>query len=134
MRAVAALVDLMRKTYVFIGALALGVAANAGFAQGAGEVITKQYSDGSVYEGTFVNGQPDGTGTYRLTNGYEYTGDWKAGQIIGQGVAHYPNGSVYEGAFVDSKPQGKGKIAFAGGGSYEGDWLAGAITGTGRQV
>ena len=94
MRAVAALVDLMRKTYVFIGALALGVAANAGFAQGAGEVITKQYSDGSVYEGTFVNGQPDGTGTYRLTNGYEYTGDWKAGQIIGQGVAPYPNGSV----------------------------------------
>ena len=30
------------------------------------EVITKQYDDGGVYEGTFKDGKQHGTGTYRL--------------------------------------------------------------------
>ena len=43
--------------------MALPLAAQA---QSSGEVITKQYNDGSVYEGTFVDGKQDGTGTYTL--------------------------------------------------------------------
>ncbi|MGL5011849.1 MAG: 2-isopropylmalate synthase, partial [Paracoccaceae bacterium] len=60
------------------------------------EVVTKQYDDGSVYEGTFLNGLQHGTGTYTLPNGFSYTGDWSQGQIVGQGIARYPDGSVYE--------------------------------------
>lgn len=81
--------------------LATFVALSSGpaLAQSDGEVITKQYDNGSVYEGTFRNGRQHGKGTYRLPNGYEYSGDWVDGEIRGQGRARYPNGSVYEGAF-----------------------------------
>jgi hypothetical protein len=42
--------------------------ARPAFAQD-GEVITKQYDDGSVYEGTFLNGRQHGTGTYKAALG-----------------------------------------------------------------
>ena len=64
-----------------------------------GPVLTKQYDDGGVYEGTFRGGLQHGTGTYRLPNGYEYSGDWVDGEIKGQGIARFPNGSIYEGHF-----------------------------------
>ena len=63
---------------VLVLALAGGVAAQ--------EVVTKQYDDGSVYEGTFKNGRQDGTGTYTLPNGYSYSGEWVAGEIRGKGI------------------------------------------------
>ena len=97
----------------------------------AQEVISKQYDDGSIYEGTFKDGRQDGTGTYKLANGYEYTGEWVAGEIKGAGTARFPNGSVYVGLFVAGKPQGKGKITFADGGTYDGDWADGKMTGIG---
>ena len=53
----------------------------------AQSVQTKQYDDGGVYEGGFLNGRQHGIGTYRLPNGYEYTGEWFEGEIRGQGVA-----------------------------------------------
>ena len=64
-----------------------------------GEVQSKQYDDGGVYEGTFKDGVQHGTGTYTLPNGYEYEGAWVDGEIKGKGVARFPNGSVYEGNF-----------------------------------
>ena len=102
--------------------------ATGGFAQ---DVVTKQYDDGGVYEGTFKDGKQHGRGTYRLPNGYVYEGDWVDGEILGQGKATYPNGSVYEGQFKGGKPDGKGKITYADGGSYEGDWVQGEINGEG---
>ena len=59
-------------------------------------VVTKQYDDGGVYEGTFRNGRQHGRGSYALPSGYRYEGDWVDGEILGQGKATYPNGSVYE--------------------------------------
>ncbi len=97
-----------------------GLLGGAAFAQQGDDVVTKQYDDGGVYEGTFRNGLQHGTGTYRLPNGYEYTGDWVEGEIRGEGVARFPNGSVYEGQFAKGKPEGSGKIIFADGGTYEG--------------
>ena len=85
-------------TALLLAALALPALAQDG------EIITKQYDDGSVYEGTFKDGRQDGTGTYKLPSGFEYTGDWVDGEITGQGIARYPNGSVYEGAFVKGQP------------------------------
>ena len=82
-----------------IGLSALALALALGAAAMAQDVVTKQYDDGSVYEGTFRNGRQDGTGTYTLPNGYSYTGDWVDGEIKGRGVARYPNGSVYDGTF-----------------------------------
>ena len=93
--------------------------------------LTKQYDDGGVYEGSFRGGLQHGQGTYKLPNGYEYTGNWEDGEIKGEGVARFPNGSVYEGAFAKGKPEGFGKITFADGGTFEGEWVDGAIMGQG---
>ena len=57
-----------------------------------GDIITKQYDDGSVYEGTFLNGRQHGMGTYRLPSGFTYSGEWVDGEITGVGTARYPNG------------------------------------------
>ena len=112
-----------RKTLslILLGTVLTAAPALPVFAQ-SGEVQTKQYEDGGVYEGTFKDGLQHGTGTYTLPNGYEYTGDWFEGEIRGQGRAKFPNGSVYEGAFAKGKPHGQGKITFSDGGTYEGTW------------
>ena len=47
----------------------------AAFAQNT-QVLSKQYDDGGVYEGTFKDGLQHGTGTYTLPNGYQYAGQW----------------------------------------------------------
>ena len=52
----------MQRFGLILGMLALSL-AQPGLAQSDGEVITKQYNDGSVYEGTFKDGVQDGTGT-----------------------------------------------------------------------
>ena len=90
-----------------IAALALATPA---LSQADGEVLTKQYNDGSVYEGTFKDGLQDGVGIYRLPSGFEYEGEWAKGQIQGKGRARYPNGSVYEGNFNAGKPDGRGRL------------------------
>ena len=95
------------------------VALLAGSAAADAQVVTKQYDDGGVYEGTFRNGRQHGQGSYQLPNGYRYEGDWVKGEILGQGRATFPNGSVYEGQFAEGKPNGTGTITYADGGTYE---------------
>ena len=61
--------------------------AGASMVYGESEtIVTKQYPDGGMYEGTFRDGLQHGKGTYRLPNGYEYVGDWVDGEIKGQGL------------------------------------------------
>ena len=71
-------------------------------------ILTKQYEDGGVYEGTFKDGRQHGIGTYTLPSGYEYTGAWLDGEVEGQGIAKFEDGSVYEGTFSRGKPSGRG--------------------------
>ena len=66
--------------------ISLGAALLAGAAAAQG-VETKQYEDGGVYEGQFMGGRQHGQGTYRLPNGYEYTGEWFEGEIRRLGLA-----------------------------------------------
>ena len=74
-------------------------------AQSQNEVVTREYENGGVYEGTFKDGKQDGHGTYRLPNGYEYTGDWVDGEIRGQGESHFSNGSTDSSSFIADKPE-----------------------------
>ncbi|MCB1408969.1 MAG: 2-isopropylmalate synthase, partial [Rhodobacteraceae bacterium] len=61
-----------------IRVIALGLGACLAFPalgqEGLSEVITRQYDDGGIYEGTFLDGLQHGQGTYRLPNGFEYSG------------------------------------------------------------
>ena len=67
-----------------LGLGSLAIAALLATGAIAQEVVTKQYDDGGVYEGTFRDGKQHGTGTYRLPNGYVYNGEWIDGEIKGQ--------------------------------------------------
>lgn len=59
------------------------------------------HTDGSIYEGEFVNGVFDGNGTYRFSDGTTYTGQFKKGKMHGAGTMTHPNGSTEKGTFKD---------------------------------
>lgn len=53
------------------------------------------YSDGSYYEGMFVNNQPEGEGICFYSNGSKYTGGWKNHSPHGIGVMTFTSGKKY---------------------------------------
>ena len=88
----------------------------------ASDIQIKQYSNGGIYEGEFLNGKQHGKGKYTSADGYEYIGQWLEGNIEGSGTARYTDGSVYKGSFKNSKPDGPGKLVFLDGSSYDGQY------------
>jgi hypothetical protein len=61
-----------------------------------------------------------------MPDGFRYDGQWKGGEIDGQGVATYANGDVYSGFFKRGKRQGEGKMVYAKDGSVQqGKWVDG---------
>lgn len=115
------------------------------------------YADGTVYEGEFNRGQPEGAGVMKFRNGEvrsgafvggqlqgngsilyanqtRYTGEVLAGDPNGQGRMEFSDGQLYEGAFVSGQYQGKGKLKYSTGASYQGDFLAGEPSGSGSMI
>lgn len=43
------------------------------------------FANGSVYDGSYKNGLPNGKGTMQKKNGEKYSGDYKDGLPDGQG-------------------------------------------------
>ena len=77
-----------------------------GLAQGKG--IAKGLDS---YEGEFIKGLPDGTGTYIWANGDNYKGNWKKGLKDGRGIYvwHTAKGdSTLTGVWRKDKYQGSG--------------------------
>jgi hypothetical protein len=62
------------------------------------------------YEGQFIKGLPNGTGTYRWASGIYYEGEWKDGLREGEGKMVYPD-SVVTGFWKEDKYLGKKVIA-----------------------
>jgi hypothetical protein len=56
-----------------------------------------------AYVGDFVNGWPEGKGTYTWENGARLEGTFKKGRANGPGVYVSAKGVRYEGQFVDGK-------------------------------
>ena len=99
--------------------------------------------DGSIYEGTFVNGKLDGNGIYTSTNGTIYEGNFIDGNLNGKGKITTimdndiqsngksdeenkiydinKNKKIYEGDIKDFKKEGKG-IETCSEYKYEGDF------------
>ena len=63
-----------------------------------------------------------GVGTFRFTNGDEYSGNWSNGKPHGKGVYSFASGERYDGEMQDGKFNGQGTMTYPGGGYYSGGW------------
>ena len=80
--------------------------------------------DGERYEGTWLNNKENGHGRKTFANGDIYDGNWVAGKIEGEGTYIYSNGNRFQGTFLANQRNGKGVLVTTGGDKYEGVWKA----------
>jgi hypothetical protein len=59
-----------------------------------------RFPSGNVYEGSFVNFQPDGNGKWYFANGEKYFGAVKNGLKNGKGTYYFKNGWTFSGTYV----------------------------------
>jgi hypothetical protein len=90
---------------------------------------TYYWHDGTKYEGSFVNGLPEGFGV-KANGATSYVGTFKSG-LISTGTYHGDDGLIYEGPFDEWKPSGNGKATFSSGDRYEGEFHDGMMAGRG---
>jgi hypothetical protein len=95
-------------------------------------------NDQGVYEGTFVDGQMNGYGTFSWKNGMKYVGEFSNG-LHGQGTFTWPDGSVYVGQFTNDRLTGDGKLTYPssfedGAGVYVGSFVNWKRHGLGKWV
>jgi hypothetical protein len=104
----------------------------------------QEYSDGSCYEGYWLNNKPHGRGVVlvlRSATGTakgpkslktEYEGEFVEGKRHGNGKLYFANGDLYDGAFQNGKRCGQGKQIHAEDGTtYTGEWLNDMMHGQG---
>ena len=90
------------------------------------------HSDGDIYEGEWKNDKANGKGTYYHTDGSVYVGDWLEDKQNGKGIETWKNGTFYEGDFLYGKKSGKGIFNWSDGSKYEGEFLDNNIHGKGH--
>lgn len=96
---------------------------------GKGEVTTNKIH----YIGDFANDKPHGQGEMEFKKeGNRYKGEFRKGQIYGDGEFTFNNGDVYKGKMINGKRQGFGKYSFSGNEVYEGNYENGKRDGHGR--
>merc|ERR1712241_698072 len=85
------------------------------------------------FEGEFFRGQMiQGQMTYQ--DGSLYNGSWVDGMRHGRGKCIFVDGSEYEGDFRKGKFHGHGKMTWNDRGWYVGNWCEGEIHGRGKEV
>ena len=62
-------------------------------------------------------------GTYTFSGGNKYLGEWKDGNMHGQGIYNHASGVKYVGEFQDNAFNGKGTYTYANGSVEEGIWV-----------
>ena len=92
------------------------------FTDGQKKYGTFQWSNGSKFQGQFLNGVFHGKGVYNWANNKTYNGNWANGKMNGKGKFTYPDGSYYEGEFVNGKKCGFGLYKWENDKYYEGKW------------
>ena len=76
-----------------------------------------------VFEGSFVEGVPQGRGKVFVGGNIVYEGMWEQGERCGDGVLYEVDGSVvYTGSFIGNKKL-IGKQMWVDGRVYEGEWV-----------
>lgn len=93
-----------------------------------------EFPNGTVYEGSYLNGLFEGQGKLRFPDGSSYEGEWKEGKSHGFGKITCLDGYSYEGEWANGKSSGQGKITYRSGGSYEGELQNGRRHGRGKKL
>jgi hypothetical protein len=92
-----------------------------------------RYYDNGRYEGEWVAGMKNGTGTYYYSNGNRYEGEWRDNLMHGTGTFYFATRDRYVGAFSNGMIQGYGTFYFADGGRYDGEFSDGKKNGQGTR-
>jgi hypothetical protein len=93
------------------------------------------FASGELYRGNWIDGQQHGRGTYTFPDGESYDGDWRNGRMWGHGVYTFADGSVLEGEWRDNQLElGSGTYVFPDGDRYRGEWRANRMWGRGEYV
>ncbi|MGC8119307.1 PEGA domain-containing protein [Marinobacter sp. VGCF2001] len=92
---------------------------------------TWEDTSGLRYEGHFVDGKFEGTGTAWYADGSRYDGDWKAGQRHGEGRWRDADGTTYTGQLRNDQFHGRGTLTLANGDILTGAWEQGRMNGHG---
>jgi len=137
-----------KAVFILLAVILLLVFAGKLFAQAgnciSGNCVTgtgkMAYADGSVYEGSFVNGHRQGAGTI-VANEFVYTGQWKEDNYSGKGrlkkrpAKESPFYVQWDCTFQDGNIDGPGKYSYFYGGdtaiSYTGNFKNGQYFGKG---
>jgi len=85
----------------------------------------ERWSDGSVFEGPYVDDKQHGHWIWRFANGNVHEGPYVDGKRHGRWVVRLADGAVFEGPYVDDKEHGHWVERFADGGVYEGPYVDG---------
>ena len=91
---------------------------------------TFKFTNGDEYSGQWYNGKPHGTGTYAFVSGERYQGQLQNGKFEGQGTMYYPSGSHYSGGWANNKKHGKGVLSDASSKITRGTWDMGKFVET----
>jgi len=89
-----------------------------------------QYPGGTyVYEGEWFEGEKHGHGVLRFTDqgryaecGSEYEGQFRMGEMTGDGERRWMDGSSYTGQFMEGEREGVGEYIFADGTKFAGQF------------
>jgi SH3-like domain-containing protein len=73
----------------------------------------------------------NGEGTFVLSDGTRYVGEFRENVRTGRGLMTYPDGTKYEGDWQNGKPHGKGTLSSGGKFEYRGEFANGVRHGQG---
>ncbi|MDB2423055.1 trypsin-like peptidase domain-containing protein [Paracoccaceae bacterium] len=79
------------------------------------------FPNGDKYVGEFKDGEINGQGTYTFASGSKYVGEFKNNNQHGQGTYTFANGNKYVGEFKNNKRNGQGTFTWASGDKYVGE-------------
>lgn len=101
----------------------------------SGRGIMRYNADGSVYyDGEWLRGHKYGIGRFVTATGTVLEGQWDNSQLINGTVTYAGDeaGNVYIGQLSNGQRHGQGKMTYADGTWHEGKWREGIENGTGR--
>ena len=79
----------------------------------------------AIYEGDWKRGEIHGQGTYYFLGGDKYEGEWRDGKKHGQGAYFFSEGDRFEGSWEYDEVHGKGIYVYPGGERFSGEWKDG---------